>query len=77
LDGIGKTYHGSQDRLVALKIVKSAPHYTETALDEIKLLERCVAAAPESENRKCVVELYDWFKLRGPNGTRKSIFACG
>ena len=25
-------------RFVAMKVVKSAPHYTETALDEIKLL---------------------------------------
>ena len=29
-------------RFVALKVVKSAQHYTETALDEIKLL-RCVS----------------------------------
>ncbi|KAJ3546257.1 hypothetical protein NMY22_g2118 [Coprinellus aureogranulatus] len=29
-----------QNRHVALKIVKSAPRYTETALDEIKLLQR-------------------------------------
>lgn len=29
-------------RFVALKVVKSAPHYTETAVDEIKLL-RCVS----------------------------------
>jgi len=29
---------------VALKVVKSAPHYTETAVDEIKLL-RCVSTA--------------------------------
>jgi len=28
-------------RFVALKVVKSAAHYTETAVDEIKLL-RCV-----------------------------------
>jgi len=27
-----------EKRFVALKIVKSAPHYTETAIDEIKLL---------------------------------------
>lgn len=32
-------------RFVALKVVKSAPHYTETALDEIKLL-KCVSAKP-------------------------------
>lgn len=30
-------------RFVALKVVKSAPHYTETAVDEIKLL-RCVSS---------------------------------
>lgn len=29
-------------RFVALKVVKSAHHYTETALDEIKLL-KCVS----------------------------------
>ena len=31
----------TMSRFVALKVVKSASHYTETALDEIKLL-RCV-----------------------------------
>ena len=29
----------SNDKFVALKVVKSAKHYTETALDEIKLLK--------------------------------------
>ena len=29
-------------RYVALKIVKSASHYTETALDEKKLLEKVI-----------------------------------
>ncbi len=33
-------------RFVALKVVKSAQHYTETALDEIKLL-RCVSLRTE------------------------------
>ena len=32
-------------RHVALKIVKSAPRYTETALDEIKLLQRLITSA--------------------------------
>lgn len=32
-------------RFVALKVVKSAQHYTETALDEIKLL-KCVSIFP-------------------------------
>ena len=42
-------------RHVALKIVKSAPRYTETALDEIKLLQRLITSAtppviPSSSN---------------------------
>ncbi|OUM68709.1 hypothetical protein PIROE2DRAFT_3556 [Piromyces sp. E2] len=56
-------------KFVALKIVKSAQHYTETALDEIKLLERVVVANRASPNRQCVVELLDWFEHKGPNGT--------
>ncbi|PSR79181.1 hypothetical protein PHLCEN_2v7152 [Hermanssonia centrifuga] len=32
------------DRHVALKVVKSAPRYTETALDEIKLLQRLITS---------------------------------
>ncbi|TPX48798.1 hypothetical protein SeMB42_g02469 [Synchytrium endobioticum] len=55
-------------RPVALKIVKSAPHYTETALDEIKLLDKVVTANPSSSSRKAVVELFDWYKHRGPHG---------
>ncbi|KAJ3192066.1 serine/threonine protein kinase, CMGC group, partial [Irineochytrium annulatum] len=57
------------DRPVALKIVKSATHYTETALDEIKLLDKVVTASPSHQHRKFVVELLDWFKHRGPHGT--------
>ena len=56
-------------RFVALKVVKSAQHYTETAIDEIKLL-RCVSnhiyalishcsywwggGSKQSEHGKCV-----------------------
>ncbi|KAI8851368.1 kinase-like domain-containing protein [Chytridium lagenaria] len=57
------------DRPVALKIVKSAQHYTETALDEIKLLDKVVTANKENPHRKYIVELLDWFKHRGPHGT--------
>ena len=32
----------SNDKFVALKVVKSAKHYTETALDEIKLLKSVI-----------------------------------
>jgi serine/threonine-protein kinase SRPK3 len=47
--------------VVALKIVKSEKHYTETALDEIKLLKAC-------QGREHVVQLLDSFKHRGPHG---------
>ncbi|KAG0013135.1 serine/threonine protein kinase, CMGC group [Entomortierella chlamydospora] len=57
-----------ENRHVALKVVKSASHYTETAIDEIKLLERVVQANPSSPGRKYVVELLDHFMHRGPNG---------
>ncbi|CAG8612229.1 1796_t:CDS:2 [Paraglomus brasilianum] len=57
------------NRHVALKIVKSAQHYTETALDEIKLLQKIVNTNHEAPGRRYVVELLDHFKHRGPNGT--------
>ncbi|KAF9142442.1 serine/threonine protein kinase, CMGC group [Linnemannia schmuckeri] len=57
-----------ENRHVALKVVKSAAHYTETAIDEIKLLERVVKANPNDPGRKYVVELLDHFMHRGPNG---------
>ncbi|KAG0006750.1 serine/threonine protein kinase, CMGC group [Modicella reniformis] len=58
-----------KNRHVALKVVKSAQHYTETAMDEIKLLERVVRANPDAPGRKYVVELLDHFVHRGPNGS--------
>merc|ERR1711915_1104229 len=38
-------------RFVALKVVKSASHYTETALDEIKLL-KCVRESDENDPKR-------------------------
>nr|XP_057930939.1 SRSF protein kinase 2 isoform X1 [Doryrhamphus excisus] len=53
---------------VAMKVVKSAQHYTETALDEIKLL-RCVRESdPVDPNKEMVVQLIDDFKISGLNG---------
>ena len=40
-------YQYRDKSFVALKVVKSASHYTETAIDEIKLL-RCVSYNYES-----------------------------
>uniref|UniRef100_A0A3Q2XJJ4 non-specific serine/threonine protein kinase n=1 Tax=Hippocampus comes TaxID=109280 RepID=A0A3Q2XJJ4_HIPCM len=55
-------------RFVALKVVKSALHYTETALDEIKLL-RCVRDSdPSDPHRETIVQLIDDFKISGVNG---------
>jgi len=53
---------------VALKVVRSAAHYTETALDEIKLLNKVVQAKPDHPGRKHVVSLLDSFNHKGPHG---------
>ncbi|XP_043189412.1 SRSF protein kinase 3-like isoform X10 [Amphibalanus amphitrite] len=56
-------------RFVAMKVVKSACHYTETALDEIKLL-KCVRDSDETDPfREGTVQLLDDFKIIGVNGT--------
>ncbi|KAM8793681.1 SRSF protein kinase 3 [Eudromia elegans] len=57
-----------QKRFVALKVVKSAPHYTETALDEIKLLKCVRDSDPSDPNRDNIVQLIDDFKVSGVNG---------
>jgi len=58
-----------EEKFVALKVVKSATHYTETALDEIKLL-KCVRTADESDcYRSRTVQLLDDFKISGVNGS--------
>uniref|UniRef100_A0A5K3FM50 non-specific serine/threonine protein kinase n=1 Tax=Mesocestoides corti TaxID=53468 RepID=A0A5K3FM50_MESCO len=55
-------------RFVAMKVVKSATHYTETALDEIKLLT-CVREADANHPfRNKTVQLLDDFKVSGVNG---------
>ncbi len=53
---------------VALKVVRSAAHYTETALDEIKLLKKVVEAKESHPGRAHVVSLLDSFNHKGPNG---------
>ena len=56
------------DRHVALKVVKSAPRYTETALDEIKLLQRLISSDQTHPGRSHVISFLDHFKHKGPNG---------
>lgn len=54
---------------VALKVVRAAPHYTETAIDEIQLHKRIAQADPTHPGCSHVVSLYDDFYHKGPNGT--------
>jgi len=59
----------TEKKFVALKVVKSAAHYTETALDEIKLL-KCVRETDGTNPfRNRTVQLLDDFKISGINGT--------
>lgn len=53
-------------RIVALKIQKSAPDYTEAAKDEIKLLQ--AATRNKSLGGRNVISLVDHFEHFGPNG---------
>ncbi|KAJ4468783.1 kinase-like domain-containing protein [Lentinula aciculospora] len=76
-------WDGRMKRHVALKVVKSAPRYTETALDEIKLLQRLITSSVPSSatqigalspsllhpGRSHVISFLDHFRHRGPNGT--------
>ena len=55
-------------RHVALKVVRSAAHYTETAIDEIKLLQKIVQANHHHPGKAHVVSLLDSFEHKGPNG---------
>ena len=56
-------------RFVALKVVKSACHYTETALDEIKLLKAVRTSDSKDSYREKVIQILDDFKITGVNGT--------
>uniref|UniRef100_UPI0037E9AFAA SRSF protein kinase 3-like n=1 Tax=Semicossyphus pulcher TaxID=241346 RepID=UPI0037E9AFAA len=55
-------------RFVALKVVKSAQTFTETALDEIKLLKCVRDSDPKDPKRERVVNLIDDFRITGENG---------
>jgi serine/threonine protein kinase len=56
------------EKYVALKVVKSAQHYTETAADEIRLLEVIRDADPFDSNHERVVKLLNHFTVQGING---------
>ncbi|ODV69442.1 kinase-like protein [Hyphopichia burtonii NRRL Y-1933] len=53
---------------VAMKIVRSAKHYTDTAVDEIKLLDRVTTSDIHHPGHEHVIQLLDTFTHEGPNG---------
>lgn len=55
-------------RFVALKVVKSAQTFTETALDEIQLLKRVRDSDPRDPKRERIVHLIEDFRTPGANG---------
>ncbi|KAH9580108.1 Protein kinase domain [Trypanosoma melophagium] len=57
----------TEKRYYAMKIQKSARHYTEAAYDEIKLLGDIMSADPDKT--RCCARLNDYFEQTGPNGT--------
>lgn len=63
---VSRTDDMSFRRYVALKVQKSAQHYTEAAMDEITILQQIADGDPD--DKKCVVKLLDHFKHSGPNG---------
>lgn len=56
-------------RFVALKIVKSAEHYTEAALDEVKLLRSVRESDPNDRHSQRIVQMLDTFSVNGVNGS--------
>lgn len=52
----------------ALKVVKSSSHYTEAALDEIKMLKKVYKADSSHNGYLHVIHLLDDFKIVGANG---------
>lgn len=59
-------YDTKTQKYVALKLQKSAPEFVQAALHEIEVLSAITENDPG--NKKCVVQLVDHFKHRGPNG---------
>jgi serine/threonine-protein kinase SRPK3 len=51
-----------------MKVVKSAKHYTETAKDEILLLEQVTRTDPTCLGARYVTAIVDHFTVDGPNG---------
>ncbi|PPQ66119.1 hypothetical protein CVT26_010920 [Gymnopilus dilepis] len=61
------------NRHSALKVVKSAGRYAETARDEIKLLSRVSAFSPNHPGREHIVSFLDSFNHQGPESSHVCI----
>jgi serine/threonine protein kinase len=59
----------SENRHSALKVVKSAGRYAETARDEIKLLSRVASVSPSHPGRQHIVSFLDSFTHPGPEAS--------
>ncbi|KAJ7655201.1 CMGC/SRPK protein kinase [Mycena polygramma] len=57
------------NRHSALKVVKSAGRYAETARDEIKLLSRVASVSPMHPGREHIVSFLDSFTHQGPEAS--------
>lgn len=64
---LAKDSHNN-NKHVAMKVVRSASHYTEAALDEIKLLNSVAEGNASHPGRAHVIGLLDSFEQEGPNG---------
>lgn len=57
-----------ENEYVAIKVVRAAQNYTETAIDELKLLRKIQEGDINHPGRKYIVGLLDQFMHVGPNG---------
>ncbi|ODV87546.1 hypothetical protein CANARDRAFT_26934 [[Candida] arabinofermentans NRRL YB-2248] len=57
-----------ENKHVAMKIVRSAKNYRETAIDEIKLLSKINHTDPEHPGHAHLIKLLDYFDHQGENG---------
>eukprot|EP00118_Oscarella_pearsei_P003043 m.12699 g.12699 ORF g.12699 m.12699 type:complete len:519 (+) comp24237_c0_seq1:24-1580(+) len=62
-----------EKRYGALKVVKSASHYSESAQDEIKILKEVRERDPHCIGHRYVIQLYDRFRVHGIHGTHHAM----
>lgn len=57
-----------KENYVALKVVKSAQHFNETAIDEIRILKKVQDEDESDPYKNRIVSLLNHFSIRGVNG---------